>query len=95
MVNLGAGHGYSVLEVIEAFAMASRRNIGHDITQRRCVDIAASYATTGKDKSLLGWGAERTLSICVLTPGAGSLKNLMGMALGEIKVQLTPKTLIS
>lgn len=61
-VNLGTGRGHSVLEVIAAFAEASGKDIPYEIAQRRSGDIAASYAATGKAKSLLAWEAKRTLS---------------------------------
>lgn len=61
-INLGTGRGHSVLEVIAAFTKASGIDIPYEIAQRRSGDIAASYAATGKAKSLLGWEAKRTLS---------------------------------
>jgi len=60
-INLGTGQGYSVLEMIEAFAEASGREIPYQIVDRRPGDIAACYADPSKAERLLGWRAEKTL----------------------------------
>jgi len=60
-VNLGTGRGHSVKEVITAFAKASGREIPYEIAPRRKGDIATSFASTGKAKSLLGWEAKLSL----------------------------------
>ena len=59
--NLGAGRGYSVLELLEAFKKASDKEIPYTIAARRPGDIAACYADPSKAKSELGWAAERGL----------------------------------
>jgi len=59
--NLGTGQGYSVLEMVSAFAEASGREIPYRITPRRPGDIAACYADPAKAKRELGWQAERGL----------------------------------
>lgn len=59
--NLGAGRGYSVLEMLEAFKKASGKEIPYTIAARRSGDIAACYADPSKAKSELGWTAERDL----------------------------------
>ncbi|GAB3628682.1 UDP-glucose 4-epimerase [Pandoraea terrae] len=56
-VNLGAGRGYSVLEVIRAFEAASGRPVPYEIVDRRPGDIAACYAEPGAAKRLLDWQA--------------------------------------
>lgn len=53
--NLGTGRGFSVLEMIEAYAKASGRNIPYKLTQRRPGDIASCYADTAKAKQELGF----------------------------------------
>jgi UDP-glucose 4-epimerase len=58
-VNLGTGRGYSVLEMIVAFARASGRPIPYRIVDRRPGDIAQCYADPGLARSLLGWEACR------------------------------------
>ena len=57
-VNLGTGHGYSVLQVKDAFAKASGKEIAYKIVERRPGDIAECYADTSKAKEVLGWQAE-------------------------------------
>lgn len=59
--NLGTGQGYSVLEMVAAFAEASGREIPYRITARRSGDIAACYADPSKARSELNWHAERGL----------------------------------
>lgn len=64
-VNLGTGTGYSVLEVVNAFAKASGRSIPYTIAPRREGDIAACYADPTSARELIGWSAERDLdSMC-------------------------------
>lgn len=60
-VNLGTGRGYSVLEVVAAFAQASGRQVPYQVHPRRPGDIAACYADPGLAQRLLGWRAEREL----------------------------------
>ena len=59
--NVGTGQSYSVLQVIEAFARASGREIPHEIAARRPGDIACMQADPSKANRLLGWQAERGL----------------------------------
>ncbi len=56
-VNLGTGRGYSVLEMINAFATASGKDIPYKIVGRRAGDIAKCYADPTLASQLLGWGA--------------------------------------
>jgi len=56
--NLGTGRGYSVLEMIRAFAKASERIIHHKIVGRRPGDIACCYADPTLALHDLGWKAE-------------------------------------
>lgn len=60
--NLGTGAGYSVLEVIRAFEVASSRPVPYQIAPRRPGDIAACWADPGKAQKELGWRAERGLA---------------------------------
>lgn len=57
-VNLGTGQGYSVLDVVHAFEVASGRKIPYRIVGRRPGDIAACYADPSLAKELLGWQAQ-------------------------------------
>jgi len=56
--NLGTGRGYSVLEMVRAFAKASERIIHHKIVGRRPGDIACCYADPTLALHDLGWKAE-------------------------------------
>lgn len=59
--NLGTGVGYSVLDIIHAFAKACGKEIPYVIDSRRPGDIATCYSDPTKAKEVLGWTAEKTL----------------------------------
>jgi UDP-glucose 4-epimerase len=59
--NLGSGHGYSVLDMVEAMRAASGRPIAYEFAARRSGDIAVCYADTTKAARELGWTAKREL----------------------------------
>ena len=56
--NLGTGHGYSVLEVIDAYEKACGKTIKRVIDPRRPGDIACCYCDPSKAAKELGWKAE-------------------------------------
>ena len=56
-VNLGTGQGYSVLDVVRAYARASGRDIPVVVGPRRPGDVAACYADPTRAAQLLGWRA--------------------------------------
>ena len=56
--NLGTGHGYSVLDVINAFSKASGKEIPYVIDPRRPGDIAECWCDPSKAKRELGWEAQ-------------------------------------
>lgn len=60
-VNLGTGHGYSVLEVVRTFEAASGRRVPYQIEPRRAGDVASCYADPAQAQRLLGWQAQRSL----------------------------------
>ena len=60
-VNLGTGHGYSVLDTVRAFEAASGRAVPYDIVPRRPGDIASRYASADKARELLGWQAQKNI----------------------------------
>lgn len=60
-VNLGTGIGYSVLDVVHAFAKASAREIPYVIKPRRHGDVAQCFANPQKAKELIGWVAKYDL----------------------------------
>ena len=59
--NLGAGVGYSVLDLIHAFERVNQLTIPYEIVPRRPGDIAVCYADAGKAARMLHWKAEKTL----------------------------------
>ena len=59
--NLGTGHGYSVLDVINTFEKVNNIKIPYEIVARRPGDIAMCYANPQKAKDVLGWVAEYDL----------------------------------
>ncbi|WP_127904124.1 UDP-glucose 4-epimerase GalE [Solirhodobacter olei] len=56
-INIGTGHGVTVLEMIEAFEAASGRKIRFKIVGRRDGDVARSFASVEKAYKKLGWKA--------------------------------------
>jgi len=59
--NIGTGKGYSVLEIIEAFKLASGKDVPYDIVDRRPGDIATCYADCSLAQKELGWNSEHSL----------------------------------
>lgn len=57
-VNLGTGRGYSVLEMVRAFAVASGKPVPYRIVARRPGDIARCYADPALARRLLGWQSQ-------------------------------------
>lgn len=56
--NLGTGKGYSVLDIVKAFAKACGHEIPYVIKERRPGDIATCYSDASLAKKELGWEAE-------------------------------------
>ena len=64
-LNLGAGRGYSVLQVIAAFERACGRTLARRTGARRAGDVGVSCADAQRATDLLGWTAIRDLdAIC-------------------------------
>lgn len=59
--NLGAGVGFSVLDVVQAFEKASGQAIPYEIMPRRASDIAEFYANAEKARDILGWEVSLSL----------------------------------
>lgn len=55
--NLGSGHGYSVLDIINAFAAISKTDIPYTIAGARTGDLGTVTASTTKAMTELGWEA--------------------------------------
>jgi len=57
-VNLGTGHGISVLQLIKTFEQVTGQRVPYRIAPRRAGDVAAVYANPAKAQQLLGWRTE-------------------------------------
>lgn len=60
-VNLGTGQGTTVLELVNAFKTATKREIPLHRAPRRPGDVASYYADPTMARQLLGWTAQRGL----------------------------------
>ncbi|GAA0530556.1 UDP-glucose 4-epimerase GalE [Pigmentiphaga daeguensis] len=58
-INLGTGHGTSVLQLVRAFERAIGRTVPFRIEGRRPGDLAESWADVAHASKLLGWAAKR------------------------------------
>ena len=56
--NLGTGHGYSVLDMVQAFEQANGVTVPYVIAPRRAGDLATCYADPAKSRRELGWEAQ-------------------------------------
>lgn len=61
VINLGSGSGYTVLELLNAFEVATGINVPYDIKPNRCGDIPNIYAKIDKAELLLGWKPKLSL----------------------------------
>ncbi len=61
IVNLGTGHGYSVLQIVTAFEKVNGLKIPYEVTPRRPGDIATCYADPTRARNDLKWEAKRPL----------------------------------
>ncbi len=61
IVNLGTGHGYSVLDMVKAFEKVTGKPIPYKIMPRRAGDIDECYADPSYAEKVLGFKAEKTL----------------------------------
>ena len=61
IVNLGTGHGYSVLDMVHAFEKAAGKPIPYKIMPRRPGDVAECYADPSLAYKVLGFKAKKTL----------------------------------
>jgi len=67
-INLGTGMGYSVLDVVDAFAKACEKPINYEFLPRRAGDVDIYYADVSLAKTFLGWHAKRDLyTMCLDT----------------------------
>jgi len=61
-VNLGAGKGISVLEMVQAFEQASGVSVPLHFAPRRPGDLPQFWADASKAKRLLNWEVEKSLT---------------------------------
>ena len=61
IINLGTGHGYSVLDLVNTYSRVNNVSVPYVFAPRRAGDIAENYADPSKAKELLGWEAEKDL----------------------------------
>lgn len=59
--NLGTGHGYSVLDIINTFEKVNNTKVEYKIVDRRPGDIASCYADPTLAEKELGWKAEKEI----------------------------------
>ena len=59
--NLGAGIGYSVLDIVKTFEKVTGKKVPYKITERRAGDLPMFYANAKKAEEELGWKVEKTL----------------------------------
>lgn len=57
-INLGTGHGYSVLDMVKAFEKVNNVKVPYEFTARRAGDVATVYANPEKAKKELLWEAK-------------------------------------
>lgn len=77
-VNLGTGRGYSVLDLIGAYAAASGRPVAHETAPRRPGDVAACWADPTQAERLLGWRARHDLDRMCADSWRWQFNNPMG-----------------
>ena len=63
-LNLGAGKGYSVKDLIKTYEMVSGRAIPFVISGRRLGDVASSYCNPKSAEDVLGWRVKHDLVDC-------------------------------
>ena len=76
--NLGTGHGYSVLEVIQAFEEITGKKINYKFVPRRTGDIAENYADPSLALNELQWSTEKNLNNMVADAWRWQTKNPQG-----------------
>ena len=63
ILNVGTGHGYTVLDVINTFNNVNCTEIPYQIFPRREGDVESCFADAAKIRNQLGWYASRNLSM--------------------------------
>ena len=73
--NLGAGKGYSVLEIINAFEKVTGKTINYKISPRRAGDLAEYFANSELALKELNWKVEKNLNDMVADTWNWQTKN--------------------
>lgn len=76
--NLGAGKGYSVLEMVKAFEKASARKVPYQISPRRDGDLAAFWADATLADKELDWRVTRGIDAMMRDTWNWQSKNPQG-----------------
>ena len=76
--NLGAGRGYSVLEIINAFERVTGKTINYKISPRRAGDLAECFANPDLALKELNWKVEKNLDDMVADTWNWQTKNRQG-----------------
>lgn len=61
IINLGTGHGESVLDIVHAFERVNGIKIPYVIAPRRAGDLPEFFADATKAERVLGWKATKTI----------------------------------
>ena len=77
-INIGTGHGTTVLELLHAFEAASGKQIAYNVVEEREGDVARSFASVAKAYELLGWRAERDVDDMCQSTWNWQSKNPLG-----------------
>ena len=67
IINLGTGHGVTVLETINAFEKVSGEKLNYKIGERREGDVVSIYANNEKAQKLLNWTPKKNLDDMMLS----------------------------
>lgn len=76
--NLGAGRGYSVLEIIETFERVTGKKVKYKIAPRRAGDLAECFANPELALKELSWKVEKNLDDMVADTWLWQTKNPQG-----------------
>ena len=60
-INLGTGHGYSVLEIVKAFERVTGKSVPYQLVERRPGDVASCFSDVTLAAELLDWRSDKTL----------------------------------
>jgi len=77
-LNLGTGHGHSVLEVVETFQRITGRSVPYELVGRRPGDAAITFADPEEASKRLGWRAKRGLENMCADSWAWQIANPSG-----------------